>query len=305
MGVVEIEKIGIRSRLFCAKLYHTSVSGETTVKTTRCYVHLLSLLLLITTLSPAQTTPAETKGAAIGQTINAAITAALPGVSAIENIVAALFKKPAGTVAPTATTRVTAQNVTDAVKGATATLQSNAQAQLTALQGAIAEIAAANALATAAQTANTSLTPARAFLTIPDGMRAFKTQWGVAKQNLKTVTSFDSSKLGKISSESILDAWNLLNQNYTQWESDVDLYSSQTPPNLALVLSSFDKLLTSVQGIATIPSVELSLLANQLSTIKAQAAIGTGTPPPPPPPPATLLNAAGSLGEFIKSTVKQ
>jgi hypothetical protein len=74
---------------------------------------------------------------------------------------------------------------------------------------------------------------------------------------------------------------------------------------LALVLSSFDKLLTSVQGIATIPSVELSLLANQLSTIKAQAAIGTGTPPPPPPPPATLLNAAGSLGEFIKSTVKQ
>ena len=275
------------------------------IKATCPYAFRYGLLLLLAPLAYAQETPAMTKGTAIGQTINAAITAALPGVSAIENILATLFKKPTDPNS-TASTKVTAQNVTNAVNSATATLQSNAQAQLTALQGAIDEIAAANALAAAAQVANTSL-PSKALLSLTGGMDTFKTQWSVAKTNINKLTSFDSAKLGKISDEAVQDAWRVLNDSYTQWISDVDTnianQTSVTTATYTIGIPSFDSLAKSIQGLTRIPSVELQLLAAQLKTVSAQSATGTGATPPPPPPPPRVLNNANSLGGFIKSTL--
>jgi hypothetical protein len=265
-------------------------------------------LLLLAPLACAQEAPATAKGTAIGQTINAAITAALPGVSAIENILATLFKKPTDPNS-TASTKVTAQSVTNAVNSATATLQSNAQAQLSALQGAIGEISAANALAAAAQVANTSL-PSKALLSLTGGMDTFKTQWSVAKTNINKLTSFDSAKLGKISDEAVQDAWRALNDSYTQWISDVDTnianQTSVTTATYTIGIPSFDSLAKSIQDLTRIPSVELQLLAAQLKTVNAQAAPGPGAappPPPPPPPPVSVLNNANSLGGFIRSTV--
>jgi len=278
------------------------------IKATCPYAFRCGLLLLLAPLACAQEAPATAKGTAIGQTINAAITAALPGVSAIENILATLFKKPTDPNS-TASTKVTAQSVTNAVNSATATLQSNAQAQLSALQGAIGEISAANALAAAAQVANTSL-PSKALLSLTGGMDTFKTQWSVAKTNINKLTSFDSAKLGKISDEAVQDAWRALNDSYTQWISDVDTnianQTSVTTATYTIGIPSFDSLAKSIQDLTRIPSVELQLLAAQLKTVNAQAAPGPGAappPPPPPPPPVSVLNNANSLGGFIRSTV--
>jgi hypothetical protein len=273
------------------------------MKATRCYFCLFSLLFLISPTAQAQDTSATTKGTAIGQTLNAAFTAALPGVSAIGNIIAALFNKPAAAVTPTATTKVTAQAVTTAITDATKTLQSNAQDQLTALQGAIAEIAAANALAAAAQTANISL-PSKAFLNIPGGMDAFKNQWSVAKTNINKLTTFNPTQLGKITNESVLDSWKALTDSYTQWANDVETtivnQTSVTSAAYTIGIPSFDSLSKSIQDLTRIPGIELQQLASQLSAVKAVAATGTGTSPPPPPP---LPNNNGPLGTFIKSTV--
>jgi len=251
------------------------------------------------TSSPTSPSTATQKGTAIGQTINAAITAALPGVSAIENIIAALFKKPAGSVSPSATTKVSAQAVTNAVKtnADPTALAAAAQAQLTALQGAIAEIATVNELASSAQTASTALTASRALLVTSD-WDDFKTQWGVAKTNLSKVTSTDPSKLGKISDEDVLVAWNRLNTQYAQWISDVDNYSGKK--NLALTLASFDQLSAAIQSLTTMPTVELNLISSQLQTVKAQPAPGgNNAPPPPPPPPPTN----GVLSNFLVRTL--
>ena len=267
------------------------------MKSTRRFSHFLSLFLLIAPFSRAQDA-AATKGKAIGETINAAISAALPGVSAIENIVAALFKKPAGTaVAPTATAKVSAQDVTNAVNSATTTLQNNAQAQLSALQGAVAEIAAANQLASAAQNAYATL-PSTAFLNIPGGLEAFKNGWGVAKTNLGKVTGFNAATLGKITDESLLTDWNTLNNAYAGWISDIETnitnqtQASITTTNLVLGLKSFGQLQTAVQGMTMIPSVELTELASQLSTIKAQQptnAANNASPPRPHPHPKRTI----------------
>ncbi len=280
------------------------------MKSTRRFSHFLSLFLLIAPFSRAQDAAAM-KGKAIGETINAAISAALPGVSAIENIVAALFKKPAGTaVAPTATAKVSAQDVTNAVNSATTTLQNNAQAQLSALQGAVAEIAAANQLASAAQNAYATL-PSTAFLNIPGGLEAFKNGWGVAKTNLGKVTGFSAATLGKITDESLLTDWNTLNNAYAGWISDIETnitnqtQASITTTNLVLGLKSFGQLQTAVQGMTMIPSVELQSLpaSSALSKLSSRLTQLTTRLPPPPPPPQK--NNSGPLGTFIRSTLSQ
>lgn len=247
--------------------------------------------------STTPTSAATQKGTAIGQTINAAITAALPGVSAIENIVASIFKKPVGSVPSSATAKVSAQSVTDAVNKNAATLAAASQAQLMALKGAINEIEVVNELATSAQTASTALTASRALLVTSD-WNDFKPQWAVAKTNLNKVTSTDTSKLGKISDENVLLVWQQINGQYVQWISDVD--NNSASKNLALTLASFDQLSAAIQSLARIPSVELKLISDQLQTVKAQPA--TGNNAPPPPPPSTEI---GPLSTFIKSTVPQ
>jgi len=249
------------------------------------------------TSSPAPASTPTQKGTAIGQTINAAITAALPAASAIENIIAALFKKPAGAVSPTTTTKVSAQTVTDAVKknADPAALAAASQAQLTALQGAITEIATVNVLATSAQTASTSLTASRALLVTSD-WDDFKPQWDVAKTNLNKVTSTDPSKLGQISDENVLLAWKQVNGQYVQWISDVDNYSAKK--NLTLTLASLDQLSAAIQSLARIPSVELELISTQLQTVKAQPPASVNNVPPPP-----ADNTGGKLSTFFRNTV--
>jgi hypothetical protein len=252
------------------------------------------MFLPLTSISYAQDSAAVTKGKAIGETINVAITAALPGVSAIDDLIATLFKgKSKQTLTPAdVKTAATMQASTDeASKSATA------NKQLTSLAGAIAEIAGANELAGLSQTAETSLAQARAYLTIQDGWNAFSSQWSAAKTNVGKVQSFDSAKLGQISNENVQDAWNSLTTQYEQWKSDVDLYSGQK--NLALTLSSFDKLQTAVHNISTTPSVELKLIAKQLGSIKAQPPAPVGAVPPPPP------QRSDDLSNFIKSSVGQ
>jgi hypothetical protein len=238
-----------------------------------------------------------TKGTAIGQTINAAITAALPAVFAIENVIATIFKKPAGSVPPSATTKVSAQTVTDAVKKSAdpTVLASAAQAQLTALQGAITEIATVNELAQNAQIAGTGLTASRALLAVSN-WDAFKQQWAVAKTNLAKVTATDPSKLGKITDENVLLAWDTVNRQYAQWISDVDNYSAQK--NLTLTLSSFDQLSGAIASLAQIPSVELKLISDQLQTVKAQPSDGTKAPPRP-------STTQGPLAGFLTQTIPQ
>lgn len=239
------------------------------------------------------TNAATQKGTAIGQTINAAITAALPGVSAIENIIAAIFKKPAGSVSPSATTRVSAQTVTDAVKNTTTTLTSASQAQLAALQSAVDEIATVNVLATSAQNASSALVASRALLVTSD-WDDFKQQWEVAKTYLNRVTSTDPSKLGKISDEDVLLAWNRVMGQYTQWTADVDNYSARK--NLTLTLASFDQLSAAIQALARIPSIELELISTELQTVKAQPASGNNAPLPP-------AATNGTLSTFLTSTL--
>lgn len=247
------------------------------------------------TSSPAPPNTPTQKGTAIGQTINAAITAALPAASAIENIIAALFKKSAGAVSPSTTTKVSAQAVTDAVKKNAEALAAASQAQLKALEGAITEIATVNVLATSAQIASTSLTASRSLLVTSD-WDDFKQQWDVAKTNLNKVTSTDPSKLGQISDENVLLAWRQVNGQYVQWISDIDNYSAKK--NLPVTLSSLDQLSAAIQSLARIPSVELELISTQLQTVKAQPPASVNNAPPPP-----ADNTAGTLSIFFRNTV--
>lgn len=250
--------------------------------------------------TPNPTSTATQRGTSIGQTINAAITAALPAVSAVENIIAAIFKKPAGSVSPGKTTKVSAQTVTDAVKknADPETLAKASQDQLTALQGAIEEIATVNILARSAQTASTALTASRPLLVTSDWDN-FNPQWAVAKANLNKVTSIDPSKLGKISDEEVLLAWRQVDSQYTQWISDVDNYSARK--NLMLTLASFDQLSAAIQSLTRIPSVELELISTQLQAIKAKPSPPPSTNFAPPPPP--LPNTKGALSTFLIRTV--
>ena len=238
---------------------------------------------------------ATKRGTAIGETINAAITAALPGASAIGNIVKALFP---GSSDPTKTSRISPNQVTKAVNDQGTAAQQAAQTQLQALTGAIAEIAATNDLASTAQIANTSMASARAFLTTQDWDN-FKLQWAIAKQNLIKIANFDSAKLGKISNEAVQDTWAELNASYNQSIGDVDNFSAAK--NLASCLASFDKLANSVQSLVTIPSVQLKLIAQQLSTVKAQVqppnSLGLAPPPPLPPESTPQLKA------FIQASI--
>jgi len=256
-------------------------------------------LLLLPPMSYAQDSPATTKGKAIGETINAAITAALPGVSAIDSLIATLFnngkdKKKTLTPDDVKTAATTQASKDEESKSATA------NAQLASLAGAISEIASANELAGIAQTAETTLAQTRAYLTIQDGWDAFKPQWNTAKTNIGKIQSFESGKLGQISNENVQDAWNSLSTQYEQWKSDVDLYSGQK--NLALTLSSFDKLQTAVHNIATTPSVELKLIAKQLGAIKAQPPTGVSGGTRPAPPPLPPPSKSGDLSNFIRSS---
>jgi len=146
-----------------------------------------------------------------------------------------------------------------------------------------------------AQTASTALTASRALLATSD-WGDFKLQWEVAKTNLNKVTSTVPGKLGKISDENVLLAWNLVNALYVQWISDVDNYSARR--NLTLTLASFDQLSAAIQALARIPSVELELISSQLQSVKAQPAAGNNAPPPPP-------TESGPLSTFIKNTVPQ
>jgi hypothetical protein len=247
------------------------------------------------TSSPT-TTPVQA-GTAIGQTINAAITAALPAASAIENIIAAIFKKPVGSVSPSTTAKVSAQAVTDAVKKSAdpATLASASQTQLTALQGAITEIATVNTLATSAQTANNALTASRALLLASD-WDDFKQQWNVAKSNLNKVTSTDPSKLGKISDENVLLVWSRVDAHYTQWISDVDTYSAKK--DLLRTLASFDQLSAAIESLARIPGVELEMISAQLQAVKAQPSSGNKAQEPP-------AATNGALSTFLEETAPQ
>jgi len=240
---------------------------------------------------------ATTKGTAIGQTINAAITAALPAVSAVENIVSAIFKKPAGSVSSKDTTKVSKQTVTDAVNKSAdpAALAAAAQAELTALQSAVEEIATVNDLAENAQIASAGLTSSRSLLAVSN-WDAFKPQWEVAKRALNTVTATDPTKLGKISDENVLLAWDTLHRQCDGWISQVDQYS--TAKNLTLTLSSFDQLSGAVASLAQIPSVELKLIGEQLKTVKAQPSSGTKALPRP-------ATTEGPLSHFLLQGVPQ
>src|ERR1700683_558274 len=143
--------------------------------------HILRAMVLLVVPSAYGQDPAMTKGKAIGETINAAITAALPGVSAIDSLIATLFQgKAKQTLTPAAVKMAaTTQASTDQAAKSAAV-----NAQLVSLSGAIAEIAAANDLAVVSRTAETTIAQARAYLTIPDGWDAFKGQWSVAKTNV-------------------------------------------------------------------------------------------------------------------------
>jgi hypothetical protein len=254
-------------------------------------------LLLLAPVSHAQDA-ATTKGKAIGETINAAITAALPGVSAIDKLIATLFNgKSKQTLTPSDVKKAAASQ---ASKDETSK-STDANSQLASLKGVIAEIASANTLAELAQTAETSLAQARGFLTIPNGWDPFKNQWAIAKTNIASIQKFDSAKLGQISNENVQDAWDNLNTQYEQWKGEIDNFSAKN--DLVLTLSSFDKLQTAVHKMATTPSVELRLIAAQLATIKAQPPAKTefGIAPPPPPPPPSK---SGDLSNFIKESVR-
>jgi hypothetical protein len=243
-------------------------------------------------------TTATQKGTAIGQTINAAITAALPAASAVENIIAALFKKPASAVSSNAKTTVSKQEVTDAAKtNADPTALANAaQTQLAALQGAVDEIAQVNTLATAAQTASDSFNTAGSLLFIAD-WTDFGPQWQTAKQNLDKVTATDPSKLGKISDENVLLAWNTLNGQYATWRNNVDTYSAAK--NQVLAITNFIQLAAAVRALAQIPSAELLLISNQLQTVQAKPSSNKNSNNAPPPPPP----GNGPLSEFLTRTL--
>jgi hypothetical protein len=215
----------------------------------------------------------------------------------VENVVAAIFKKPAGSVSPKDTTKVSAVSLKDAVKqnADPATLAAASQTQLTALKSAIEEIETVNVLATRAQTASNGLVAARALLATSD-WGDFKTQWDVATKTLTKLVATDPAKLGKISDENVLLTWNLVSAQYTQWMSDVDKYSAAK--NLTLTLASFDQLSAAIQALTRLPGVELELISEQLQTVKAQPSLGNNAPPPPP-------TEDGPLSTFIKNTLPQ
>ena len=243
--------------------------------------------------TPNPPTAATQKGTAIGQTINAAISAALPGASAIENIIATIFKKPGASVQSSDTTKVSKKSLTDAVNATTGQLATASDTQLKALQEAVQEITTVNMLAAHAETADSTLTACRALLAASDWAN-FKQEWAVAKDNLSNVTSTDPTKLGKISDEDLLTSWDRLAEQYAQWKANVDNYSAKS--DRTFTLASLDALDDAVKSIAQIRTVELQLIAVQLQSIKAQApaTITTNNRLVLPPPPTN-----GPLAEFL------
>ncbi len=256
----------------------------------RCIL-LFVVMLLASPLVPAQDSPATTKGKAIGETINAAINAALPGGSAIAGVIKTLLGDKTEK-------KVSKADVDKAISDQTAVLKKQAQDQLKSLSDVVAEITVANDLAAASRTAYESLGIARGFLTLPSdaGWDAFKTQWEkVAKTNLDKVVKFDSAKLGKISNENIQTDWQLLMGQYQQEVTNVDTFTAQK--NVALTLSSLDELRRMVNAMATIPSVELRAFSSQLAGLANQG--GTRVPPPPP-----RADQPDTLSDFLKTVQK-
>jgi hypothetical protein len=252
----------------------------------------LFLALVLTTLPTgnafAQT--AADKGKAIGETVNAAINAAVPGVTAIGTLLKTLFGSDQKK-------KLSQEDVNKALSDQATKLKGEALRQLAGLSIAVVEIDAANELANLASVAYESLASARGYATLETDGRweAFKFQWEhVAKPNLDRVKNFNSSQLGKINNEDIRADWQQFLNQYQQNVANVD--RSVAEKKDYFVVQSVDTLRNQLSALATIPSVELRAFSLQL---QALASLGGATLQPPPPKDTSsvkeLLNKVGSI----------
>jgi len=234
-------------------------------------------VLTLTTSALAQGTPsAADRGKAIGDTINAAITAAIPGGQAIATLLQGVFGNQAEK-------KVKKEDVQKALDDQSKKLRANAVAQLKGLSSAVDEITAANDLANLARVAYESLAGTSTLVTLPDdiGWRTFQGQWdNVAKPNLAKVTGFDAKKLGNISNENIQAEWQTFIDSYQQAIADISKYTGEK--NAAFVAMRVSSLTTSLNKLSTIPSVELKAFARQLAGLANPSADAVQPPPPQP-----------------------
>jgi hypothetical protein len=245
-------------------------------------VSFLIAVLLVSIPAHAQdTTPAD-KGKAIGETINAALNAALPGATAIGTLIKGFFGSKDEA-------KLKKDDVQKALDDQSKKQKADAQAQLKKLSSAVDEITAANELANAALVANQSLAGTNQLLTLPGdaGWTAFKAQWeAVATPNLKKVTDFDPKKLGNISNENIQAEWQAFANGYLQTAQNIN--TAITQHNNAVAISKVDQLTASLTKLQTIPSIELKAFGRELAGLANQADTAQNVQPPPVPESETL-----------------
>lgn len=256
-----------------------------------------SIVFLCVVVTPlrayAQDSPAATKGKAVGETINAAINAAVPGVTAIGTLIQSLFGGQSEK-------KVKKDDVTKQLNDQAKTLKAAAVSQLKSLSAAVDEINAANDLANVARVAYESLAGTQNLVTLSGdaGWQPFKSQWqGVARPSLMRVSNFDEKKFGAITNEDIQTDWRTFADTFLQNISDIETFTEQR--NAPLVTQKIGNLTASLNRLATIPSVELKAFGRQLSALASQ----TPDVAPPPLPPGQADDA--SVKALLRqSTVK-
>lgn len=244
----------------------------------------IAVVLLAAGSYAAAEDPKLSKGTQIGQTINDAIEAALPGTKLIFDAIKAIL--PDGS-------KVKKSDVEDAVqKGAAQAREVAVKAandQLKRFAGIVKEIEITTELGDNARKAGTDLTVIRSMLT---GTMASLTdpQWerlnhewkDLAKKSLTNVVAFDEKKLSQISDPDIQKELATLKKNS---ERDIDDFENQiTARNQSLALTLLLQITQRLDNVSSAPAVQLKSFGDQLAALAAGKQ-GTPDQPVPPPPP--------------------
>ncbi|HTP86115.1 MAG TPA: hypothetical protein VMJ34_04175 [Bryobacteraceae bacterium] len=234
------------------------------------------LLGVVSLAGAADTTPS--KGTQIGQTINDAITAALPVTKLIGDAVKALL--PSGDKVKKSDVDAAVQKAADQAR-AQAVSESNAQ--LARLSGVLKEIQITNELGDNARLAVSDLVVIRSRLTEPisdAGWDQLKDEWNkIAKKSLSAVVGFDQKELDQISDPEVQKELATLKHNSDRDTTDFERLIDAKNQNQALTLLL--QISARLDDLASAPSVQLKSFGAQLATL----AQGTPKNPPPPPPP--------------------
>ncbi len=229
------------------------------------------------------------KGTEIGQTINDAVTAALPVTKLIADAVKAVL--PSGD-------KVKKSDLDAAVKKAADQARADAidasNRQLERLKGVFTEIQIATELGENARLASANLTVIRSRLTnqLSDaGWDQIKDEWNkIAKKSVSDVVGFDQKKLDQISDPDVQRELATLKNTHDRDVADFE--TAVNGKNQATALTLLFQISERLDNVESAPIVELKSFGSQLVQLSKGTPKGSSTeqpalPPPPPPPPET------------------